>query len=92
MSEYIPTTEEVKANYALVGDDEVVNSINEQKFDRWLEQHDKEVEQRIIELPFKHEREDDGDGNFVHAELCVTCYNIRLMGRQAAPLIKGENK
>ena len=54
MSDYTPTTEEVKANYALVGDDEVVNSINEQKFDRWLEQHDAEVakatEERIIKL------------------------------------------
>lgn len=43
MSNYTPTTEEVRANYALVGDDEVVNKINEQKFDRWLEQHDAEV-------------------------------------------------
>ena len=54
MSDYTPITEEVKANYALVGDDEVVNNINEQKFDRWLGQHDAEVakatEERIIKL------------------------------------------
>jgi hypothetical protein len=54
MSDYTPTTEEVKANYALVGDDEVVNNINEQKFDRWLEQNNAEVtkstEQRIVKL------------------------------------------
>lgn len=56
MSDYTPTTEEVKANYAFVGDDEVVNNINEQKFDRWLEQND--IETQKMALAWERERFD----------------------------------
>jgi hypothetical protein len=88
MSDYTPTTEEVKANYALVGDDEVVNNINEQKFDRWLEQNNAEVtkstEQRIVKL--------------IEAEI-ERVSNPMLVDREyldgletAIALIKGENK
>ena len=88
MSDYTPTTEEVKTNYALVGDDEVVNNINEQKFDRWLEQNNAEVtkstEQRIVKL--------------IEAEI-ERVSNPMLVDREyldgletAIALIKGENK
>ena len=81
MSDYTPTTEEVKANYALVGDDEVVNNINEQKFDRWLAQRDAEVakatETRIIKLLDNY-----CDGNHSMFDQCSCAMQIAL--------IKGE--
>jgi hypothetical protein len=83
MSEYIPSTEEVRRAYVYetpvetpAGWDEAAN---EAEFNRWLEQHDAEVakatEQRIIK------RVESDDGQKI---MCLECHGENIA------LIKGE--